>query len=105
MKEKELRVESDIADDRAKTLGIDVRVASGCCRPFVSEERLHVAQVGSALVRRVGSRMSQRIGGNDRHPRALAGELDAGVERLVGAPTSPHQQLGGSPDRRGADPS
>lgn len=26
MKEKELRVESDIADDRAKTLGIDVRV-------------------------------------------------------------------------------
>ena len=50
MKEKELRVESDIADDRAKTLGIDVRVASGCCQPFVSEKRLHVAQVGSALV-------------------------------------------------------
>ena len=38
MKEKELRVESHIADDRAKVLGIDVCVASGCCQAFVSEE-------------------------------------------------------------------
>jgi len=27
--------------------------------------------------------MSQRMGGNDRHPRALAGELDVGVQRLI----------------------
>ena len=42
------RATSGIADDRAKMLGIDVCVASGCCQAFVSEERLHVAQVGFA---------------------------------------------------------
>ena len=32
--------------DRAQPLGIDVRVARGCCDTFMAQERLHVAQVG-----------------------------------------------------------
>ena len=32
--------------DRAQPLGIDVRVARGCCDTLIAQERLHVAQVG-----------------------------------------------------------
>ena len=50
----------------------------------MAQERLHVAQVGSALVEKErGGRMTQGVRGNNRHPRALAGELDACVECLV----------------------
>jgi hypothetical protein len=50
----------------------------------MAQERLDVAQVGSALVEQEhGSRMTQGVRGNNRHPRALAGELDTCVECLV----------------------
>jgi len=77
-------VQPEVSVDRAEPLRIDVRVARGCCEALMAQERLHVAQVGSALVQQQGGgRMPQRVGGNYRHPRALAGELDACVERLV----------------------
>ena len=51
----------------------------------MAEKRLHVAQVGSALVEQDGrGRMPKGMCGNDRHPRTLAGEFDPSVERLVG---------------------
>jgi hypothetical protein len=46
---KRLRVQSEISDERAQPLAIDVRVARGCCDAFMAEKRLDVAQVGSAL--------------------------------------------------------
>jgi hypothetical protein len=50
----------------------------------MAEERLDVAQVGSALVEKERrGRMPQGMSGNDWHPRALAGELESCVERLV----------------------
>ena len=59
----------------------------------MAQERLNVAQVGSALVEEKRcSRVLQRMSGNDRHPRALAGELDAGVERLVAKARRPGQE-------------
>jgi len=58
----------------------------------MAQEGLHVAEVGSPLVEQErGGRMPQGMSGNDWHPRALAGELEACVERLVlkGAPSRP----------------
>jgi hypothetical protein len=50
----------------------------------MAQERLHVAQIGSTLVEEErGGRMPQGMSGNNRHPRALAGELEACVEGLV----------------------
>ena len=61
-----------------------MRVARGCCHALMPKKRLHVAQVGSALVEKERrGRMPQGMSGNDRHPRALAGELEPSVERLV----------------------
>ena len=61
-----------------------MRVARGCCDALMAQERLHIAQVGSALVEEKSrGRMPKRMCGNDRHPRTLAGEFDPSVERLV----------------------
>ena len=50
----------------------------------MAKKRLHVAQVGSALVEKErGGRMPQGMSENNRHPRTLAGEFDPSVERLV----------------------
>jgi hypothetical protein len=60
----------------------------------MAQERLDVAQVGSALVEKERSgRMPQRVRGNNRQPRALAGELDAYVNALLlnGAPSLPEE--------------
>jgi hypothetical protein len=49
----------------------------------MAQEGLHVAQVGSALVEKeCRGRVPQGMGGDDRHPRSLAGELETGVEGL-----------------------
>ena len=40
MKEKELRVESEVSDDCAQPLGINVRVTRRCCDALVSQKRL-----------------------------------------------------------------
>jgi hypothetical protein len=73
-----------VSHERAQPLGIDVRVTRGGCDTLMAQERLHVGQVGSALVKKErGGRMTQRMSGNNRHPRTLAGELDACVEGLV----------------------
>jgi hypothetical protein len=66
-------VQPEVSDERAQPLGIDVRVARGCCDALMAEERLHVAQVGSALVEKEGGgRMTQRMSGNNRHARRRA---------------------------------
>ena len=50
----------------------------------MAQECLDVAQVGSALVEKESrGRMPQGMSGNNRHPRTLAGELEACVEGLV----------------------
>ena len=83
-KKRRLRVQPEVSHDRTQPLAIDVRVARGCCDTLMAKEGLHVAQVGSPLVEKErGGRMPQGMGGNDRHPRALAGELEASVEGLV----------------------
>ena len=61
-----------------------MRVARGCCQALMAKKGLHVTQVGSALVEQQRrGRMPKGMSGNDRHPSALAGELDPGVECLV----------------------
>jgi hypothetical protein len=51
---------------------------------LVPKKRLHITQVGSALVEQQRrGRMPKRMGGNDRDPSAFARELDPGVECLV----------------------
>ena len=50
--EKELTSAAEVSHDCAQPLGIDVRVAGGCCDTLMGQERLDVAQVGSALVAR-----------------------------------------------------
>ena len=81
---EELRAQPEVPDQRAKPLGIDLRVTCRCCQTLMPKEGLDVTQVGSALVeqQRRGC-MPQGMGGNDRHPSAFAGELDPGVERLI----------------------
>jgi hypothetical protein len=50
----------------------------------LAQKRLDVAQVSSALVEQErGGRMPQGMSGNNGHPRALAGELEACVEGLL----------------------
>jgi hypothetical protein len=67
-----------------RRFGINVSVADGCCQALMSKKHLHVTQVGSSLVeQKRRGRMIQRIGGNDRHPRMLACELNPDVEGLV----------------------
>jgi hypothetical protein len=81
---RELRVQAEVSDDRAQPLGINVGIARGRGDTLMAQEGLDVAQVGSALVEKEGSgRMPQGMSGNNRHPRALAGELEACVEGLV----------------------
>ena len=83
-KKKRLRIQPEVSHERAQPLGIDVRVTRGCCDTLMAQERLDIAQVGSALVEQEGGgRMAQRMSGNNRHPRTLAGELEACVEGLV----------------------
>ena len=73
-------MEPEVCDDRAEPLGIHVRVTRGGCDALMAQESLHVAQVGSALIEKeCRGRMPQGMGGNDRHPRALAGELESCV--------------------------
>ena len=73
-----------VCHDRTQPLAIHVRIAGGCCDTFMAQERLDVAQVGSPLIEKErGGRMPQGMGGNNGHPRTLAGELEAGVEGLV----------------------
>jgi hypothetical protein len=77
-------VQPEVSDERAQPLGIDVRVPRGGCDALMAQERLDVAQVGSALVEEErGGRMTQGVRGDNRYPRALAGELEACVEGLV----------------------
>ncbi len=77
-------MQPEVSDECAKTLGINVRVARGCCDTLMAQKGLHVAQVGSAFVEEERrGRMPKRMCGNDRHPRTLAGEFDPSVERLV----------------------
>ena len=77
-------MQSEVSHERAQPLGINVRVARGCCNTLMTEERLDVEQVGSALVKKEGGgRIPQGVSGNDWYPRALAGELEAYVEGLV----------------------
>ena len=79
-----LRVQPDIADQGAKTLGIDVGVTRRRGDALVSQEGLHVTQVGSAFVEKErGGGMPQGMSRNYRHSSALAGELDAGIESLI----------------------
>jgi hypothetical protein len=83
-KKKRLRKQPEVSNERAQPLGIDVRVTRGGCDTLMTKEGLNVAKVGSALVENErGGRMPQGMGGNDRHPRALAGELEACIEGLV----------------------
>ena len=77
-------MEPEASHDRAQPLGINVGVARGGGDTLMAQERLDVAQVGSPLVKQEsGGRMPQGMSGNDRHPRALAGELEASVKGLV----------------------
>ena len=77
-------MEPEVFDDRAESLGIHVRVTRGSCDALMAQEGLHIAQVGSALVEKeCRGRMPQGMRGDDRHPRALAGELEASVKGLV----------------------
>jgi hypothetical protein len=53
-------VQPEVSHDRAQPLGIDVRVARGCCDTLMAQEGLYVAQVGSPLVEQErGGRMPQ----------------------------------------------
>jgi hypothetical protein len=73
-------VQAEVSDDRAQPLGINVGVARRCRDTLMAEERLDVAQVGSPLVEKESrGRMTQGMSGNNRHPRTLAGELEACV--------------------------
>jgi len=84
MGKRKLRVQPKVSDQRAKSFGIDVGVARGCCDALMAQEGLHVAQVGSALVEKErGGPYGAGVRGNNWHPRALAGELEACVEGLV----------------------
>jgi hypothetical protein len=60
-----------------------VRVTRGGCDTLMAQERLDIAQVGSSLVAGGSGRMTQRTSGNNRHPRTLAGKLEAYIEGLV----------------------
>jgi hypothetical protein len=83
-KKKRLRMQPEVSHERAQPLGIDVRVTRGGCDTLMAHEPLDIAQVGSALVEQEGGdRMTQRMSGNNRHPRTLTGELEACVEGLV----------------------
>ena len=69
-------MQPEVSHERAQPLGIDVRVTRGGCDTFMA--------AGSALVEQEGGgRMTQRMSGNNRHPRSLAGQLEACVECLV----------------------
>ena len=50
MGNEELPVQPEVSDQGAEPLGIDVRVASRCCQALVPKKRLHVTQIGPALV-------------------------------------------------------
>ena len=77
-------MQPQVSDDRAESLGIYVRVTRRGCDALMAQEGLHVAQVGSALVEKeCRGRVPQGMGGDDRHPRALAGELEPCVEGPV----------------------
>jgi hypothetical protein len=74
-------MQPEVSHERAQPLGIDVRVTRGGCDTLMAQERLDIAQIGSALVEKEGGgRMTQRMSENNRHPRTLAGELEACVE-------------------------
>ena len=86
-------MEPEVCDDRAESLGIHVRVTRGGCDALMAQEGLHVAQVGSAFVEEeCRGRMPQGMRGNDRHPRTLAGELEASVKGLVAKGRRPGQE-------------
>ena len=77
-------MEPEVCDDRAESLAIHVRITRSGRDALIAQERLDVAQVGSAFVEEeCRSRMPQGMGGNDWHPRALAGELEPSVKGLV----------------------
>jgi len=85
-------VQPEVSNDRAQPLGIDVRVAHGCCDTLMAQERPHVAQVGSSLVEQErGGRMTQggaRITGTRaRWQPSLMRALNAWL--LNGAPSLP----------------
>ena len=63
---------------------IDMRVTGGRSEALVAQERLHVAQVGAALVEQErGGRVPQRVGGDGGHAGARARRFEADVECLV----------------------
>ena len=77
-------MQAEVSDDRAQPLGINVGVARGRCDALMAQEGLDVAQVGSPLVEKESrGRMTQGMSGNNRYPRALAGDLKACIEGLV----------------------
>ena len=43
-------MQPEVSHERAQPLGIDVRVTRGGCDTLMAQERLDIAQVGSALV-------------------------------------------------------
>jgi hypothetical protein len=74
--EKRLRVEPEVSDERAQSLGINVRVARGCCDALMAQERLDIAQVGSALsFSRATGFTSGRSSRQKRSPREFGAEL------------------------------
>ena len=57
-------MQPEVSHERAQPLGIDVRVTRGGCDTLMAQERLDIAQVGSALVEQErGGRMTQRMSG------------------------------------------
>ena len=84
MGNEELPVQPEVSDQGAEPLGIDVRVTRRCCQALVPKKRLHVTQVGSALVEEERrGRMPKWMSGDDRHPSACSSKLDPGVECLI----------------------
>jgi hypothetical protein len=62
----------------------DVGISDSGADVFVSEELLNFPQILSYVVKEDrGRAVAQKMSGNDWHPRALAGELEACVEGLV----------------------
>jgi len=49
-------MQPEVSHERAQPLGIDVRVTRGGCDTLMAQERMDIAQVGSALVEQEGWR-------------------------------------------------
>jgi len=54
-------MQPEVSHERAQPLGIDVRVTRSGCDTLMAQERLDIAQVGSALVEQEGGGRAARI--------------------------------------------